>query len=313
MHNKFYIFDNKTLITGSANLSHTDMSEFNSNSIIVIESKEIAKIYKNEFEQMYGSRFSRYKKPTVSNAYSDLEIYFSPKDDVFSQGILPYIKNFKVVEELFDHTEEFVDYCDELEPLVTRYANEYKVNKEHLLVFIGMFGLEFLKHLKSKNIINLLNLNEIDFNKIMQILEVKMDDNSFNNSVNALLQRKFRIKVPEIVMIFPGALQAIEEGNKKELGEMLDLLAELLTTNEVYNEHFSNKEIFVDRLVAKDEVAIDRLHTLTSKFIKLKRNEYVRNETELMWFTIILLVIIVQVFQEVGMLLAKKFDHRINK
>ena len=40
---------------------------------------------------------------------------------------------------------------------------------------------------------------------------------------------------------------------------------------------------------------------------------YVRNETELMWFTIILLVIIVQVFQEVGMLLAKKLDHRINK
>ena len=40
---------------------------------------------------------------------------------------------------------------------------------------------------------------------------------------------------------------------------------------------------------------------------------YVRNETELMWFTIILLVIIVQVFQECGMLLAKKFDHRINK
>lgn len=40
---------------------------------------------------------------------------------------------------------------------------------------------------------------------------------------------------------------------------------------------------------------------------------YVRGETELMWFTIILLVIIVQVFQECGMLLAKKFDHRINK
>ena len=40
---------------------------------------------------------------------------------------------------------------------------------------------------------------------------------------------------------------------------------------------------------------------------------YVRNETELMWFTIILLVLIVQVFQEVGMRLSKKFDHRINK
>ena len=40
---------------------------------------------------------------------------------------------------------------------------------------------------------------------------------------------------------------------------------------------------------------------------------YVRNESELMWFTIILLVIIVQVFQELGMILAKKLDHRINK
>ncbi|MDD7735965.1 MAG: methionine ABC transporter permease [Bacilli bacterium] len=40
---------------------------------------------------------------------------------------------------------------------------------------------------------------------------------------------------------------------------------------------------------------------------------YVRNETELMWLTIILLVIIVQIFQELGMLLAKKLDRRINK
>ena len=39
---------------------------------------------------------------------------------------------------------------------------------------------------------------------------------------------------------------------------------------------------------------------------------YVRNDSELMFFTIILLVIIVQVFQEIGMILAKKFDHRIN-
>lgn len=40
---------------------------------------------------------------------------------------------------------------------------------------------------------------------------------------------------------------------------------------------------------------------------------YVRNDSELMFFTIILLVIIVQVFQEIGMILAKKFDNRINK
>lgn len=39
---------------------------------------------------------------------------------------------------------------------------------------------------------------------------------------------------------------------------------------------------------------------------------YVRSETELMLIAIILLVIIVQIFQEIGMTLAKKLDHRIN-
>ena len=38
-----------------------------------------------------------------------------------------------------------------------------------------------------------------------------------------------------------------------------------------------------------------------------------RNEEEIMWITIILLIIIVQIFQEVGMIIAKKIDHRINK
>ncbi len=57
MHNKFYIFDDKVLITGSANLSHTDMSGFNSNSIVVINSPLVAAIYKQEFEQMFEGKF----------------------------------------------------------------------------------------------------------------------------------------------------------------------------------------------------------------------------------------------------------------
>lgn len=40
---------------------------------------------------------------------------------------------------------------------------------------------------------------------------------------------------------------------------------------------------------------------------------YVRSQEELMWLTILFLIVIVQVFQECGMLLARKFDHRINK
>ena len=83
MHNKFYIFDNKTLITGSANLSNTDMSGFNSNSIVVINSEKLAQIYKQEFEQMYSGKFHSEKvstpKDEISIGDSNVKTYFSPQ------------------------------------------------------------------------------------------------------------------------------------------------------------------------------------------------------------------------------------------
>lgn len=91
MHNKFYIFDNKTLITGSANLSHTDMSGFNSNSIVVIESPQAAKIYKTEFEQMFGGKFHNEKISHPKNFNQNLQIYFSPQDKSITNAVLPLI------------------------------------------------------------------------------------------------------------------------------------------------------------------------------------------------------------------------------
>ncbi|MBE7704110.1 MAG: DUF1669 domain-containing protein [Cyanobacteria bacterium SIG28] len=96
MHNKFYIFDNKKVLTGSANLSHTDMSGFNSNSFLVLDSTDIAKIYKNEFEQMYNGKFHTEKHTTSKNKkiklnQIDIEILFSPQDRTIKNAILPLI------------------------------------------------------------------------------------------------------------------------------------------------------------------------------------------------------------------------------
>ena len=95
MHNKFYIFDNKIVITGSANLSHTDMSGFNSNNIIVINSADVAKIYKTEFEQMFDGNFHSAKIPTANNKTNNMQIYFSPQDKTISNAVLPIIENAK--------------------------------------------------------------------------------------------------------------------------------------------------------------------------------------------------------------------------
>ena len=96
MHNKFYIFDDKTLITGSANLSYTDMSGFNSNSIIVVEDFNIAKFYKKEFEQMFSGKFHSQKRSyfpqKIKTENGKLDVYFSPQDRALDLGVVPLIK-----------------------------------------------------------------------------------------------------------------------------------------------------------------------------------------------------------------------------
>ena len=95
MHNKFYIFDDKVLITGSANLSHTDMCGFNSNNIVVIKSQEVSKIYKNEFEQMFSGKFHNEKvsnkNPLIAFGSTRLQIFFSPQDKPVANAVLPLI------------------------------------------------------------------------------------------------------------------------------------------------------------------------------------------------------------------------------
>lgn len=123
MHNKFYIFDDNIVITGSANLSHTDMSGYNSNSIMVIKSSDAAKIYKQEFEQMYSGKFHSEKISYPDKVFENMKIYFSPQDKAITNGVLPLIKNAKkyiyiptfviterrVVEELINARRRGVD------------------------------------------------------------------------------------------------------------------------------------------------------------------------------------------------------------
>ena len=99
MHNKFYIFDDKTVILGSANLSQTDMSGFNSNCVISLENEKIAQVYKKEFNQMYDGKFHNMKTASLFNNFiiDDIEVkvFFSPQDKGIERAILPIIDNAK--------------------------------------------------------------------------------------------------------------------------------------------------------------------------------------------------------------------------
>jgi len=84
MHNKFVIFDNKTVYTGSMNFSQPGLSDYDVNDIVIMNSGEIAALYKKEFEQMLNGKFHTKKQNlNMPNRFaigqSEVEIYFSPK------------------------------------------------------------------------------------------------------------------------------------------------------------------------------------------------------------------------------------------
>jgi phosphatidylserine/phosphatidylglycerophosphate/cardiolipin synthase-like enzyme len=99
MHNKFLIFDNKKVWTGSTNLTTTGLSGFNSNVSFLLNSKDAAEIYEKEFENFLNKKFHSSKSKIIKNPISlngiNYEIYFSPKDLIINQQIISYVKSAK--------------------------------------------------------------------------------------------------------------------------------------------------------------------------------------------------------------------------
>jgi phosphatidylserine/phosphatidylglycerophosphate/cardiolipin synthase-like enzyme len=82
MHNKFCVFDNKTVLTGS--LNPTENGFFNNNeNLIVFDSKDIAEEFLSEFNELKNGiyskgNYSKYSKFIFNNMI--IENYFCPED-----------------------------------------------------------------------------------------------------------------------------------------------------------------------------------------------------------------------------------------
>ena len=94
MHNKFLIFDDKKVWTGSSNLTSTDFSNFNTNYNILTTVPEIVYAYQNEFKTLYSGTFhgTKNQKKSQCDAFC---AYFSPQDKIITEKIIPLINNSK--------------------------------------------------------------------------------------------------------------------------------------------------------------------------------------------------------------------------
>ncbi len=95
MHDKFFIFDNAVVWTGSTNVTVNDNFR-NNNNVIVLYSPEVAAIYTQEFREMWVGQLGPKSPSKVMNQSlvvdgTPLQILFSPEDNVISH-LIPLVE-----------------------------------------------------------------------------------------------------------------------------------------------------------------------------------------------------------------------------
>lgn len=116
MHNKFFVFDNQKVFTGSSNISNTGTGGYNTNVVLLINSPRIEDIYNQEFNQMYSLKFHTIKAPICNNTNIKIDsdtymsVYFAPKHQVFKGDLHKLLSNAKhhIYVEMFYLTNKFL-------------------------------------------------------------------------------------------------------------------------------------------------------------------------------------------------------------
>ena len=91
MHNKFFVFDDQCVWTGSFNISMNAAYRNNENALYFC-SKEAAADYSTEFDEMFAGQFgpdspSNTPYPSFTVGGSTVEVYFAPEDHVMDKVI----------------------------------------------------------------------------------------------------------------------------------------------------------------------------------------------------------------------------------
>ena len=161
MHNKFFVIDRKTLWSGSSNISDTGTGGYNANNAIVIDNQRVAKVYLDEFNQMFNQeKFNRKKRVLttlhVKSDTSTISIFFSPKSNTYENGIKELVSNAKeyiyipifylthkdLSKQLIDAHKRGVDVRVILDATAARnkYSTHRELRKEGIPIKVENFG-----------------------------------------------------------------------------------------------------------------------------------------------------------------------------
>ena len=140
MHNKFFVFDKKLVLTGSSNISATGSGGYNSNIALFVNDSKIAESYTKEFEQMYKGKFSNNKPDKITYIFKDNEVYFLPNNKVYEDVLLKAVKNSR--KAIYLSAFYLTDYV-----LIDELIKAKKRNVEVLIILDALSSKNFSKQL----------------------------------------------------------------------------------------------------------------------------------------------------------------------
>jgi phosphatidylserine/phosphatidylglycerophosphate/cardiolipin synthase-like enzyme len=236
MHDKFFVFDKKILWSGSSNISDTGTGGYNANDVLVIEDKRVAKVYINEFNQMFKQKRFHNKKRRftalhIKTKESDISIFFSPKSKTYKNAIKSLVENAKeyiyipifyithkaLAQQLIKAKQRGVDVRVILDATAAsnRYSAHRLLRKNNIPVKVENFGGKM--HAKSmiiddKYIISgSMNLTKAGVSK--------NDENTLvvNNRNLALQYKKYFLRlwryIPQKYLKYDARAESISSGN----------------------------------------------------------------------------------------------------
>jgi len=132
MHNKFCVFDEKTVFVGSMNFTLNGNYK-NNNNVLIVKDKEIAKEYTSKINSFFNGKFSpKPKEEYTVNSYGNLENYFCPEDDcLYNLLRLVDDTNYSLDCMLFSFTLD--DFFQEIvdKNIDQRYILESRTNSDY--------------------------------------------------------------------------------------------------------------------------------------------------------------------------------------
>ena len=215
-------------------------------------------------------------KDNIISSMNDLKLKL--KALIFLDNITHYYIHADWLDEVKNIDEDIN------KEIIKKIAEENGLNYDNLLKLFSRLGYG-IRNLGG-NLKKIVNLNQDEFEKILQIIDIgkssKLTMGDINNFLPTFFEREFRINNRRQLLIFSRLQNLIQNKDKEGIINILFEINKVVKINTILEENNLNPETFIDDLLENEsnEFLLNVLHKITNSYLTEMRNLYVVKRKE---------------------------------